>query len=316
MGLGIAVVFGLIAATVVATIGTKLIHKKPRISPRGKAVLVTGCSSGIGRSIATHLARKGFVVFATVRRQQDADSLAGEGIDKLVPVCPLDLADHEQVVAAAKYVQAECERRGCNGLWGVVNNAGGGWLCPLEVIDTGRFRREFETRVFGPLDLLSALMPSIRQAHGRVLWTVVAGLMPLPFVGSIHVPEWATQCMAATLDMDLHPWGIPSIRIGCGMIQTAAPDRSYKDLEALIAGWPESPSKLWREKMEHVKDELQTMDDTRTPAIEVAKAAFDALTTPDPRPMYRVGKMATLSHMMEFFPFTVVKKILLRKWGL
>ena len=136
-------------------------RNKPHLSAVGKAVVVTGCSSGIGRGIALYLVSKGFLVFATIRKEADAKSLENAGKEippcggVLVPVCPVDLTNKENIVAAASFVKEESSKRGCQ-LWGVVNNAGGGWLCPVEVIDKDRFRREFETRIFGPLDLLTS----------------------------------------------------------------------------------------------------------------------------------------------------------------
>jgi NAD(P)-dependent dehydrogenase (short-subunit alcohol dehydrogenase family) len=96
-----------------------------------EAVLITGCSSGIGQQIAITLAKHGFVVFATTRKEADAESLRNLNLPSLVPVCPLDLTNLEHISKAAKFVANELNRRGKNGLYALVNNAGGGSPAPI-----------------------------------------------------------------------------------------------------------------------------------------------------------------------------------------
>ncbi|HYA49437.1 MAG TPA: SDR family NAD(P)-dependent oxidoreductase, partial [Burkholderiales bacterium] len=88
--------------------GERSVTGKP--PAEGSAVLITGCSSGIGRAAALALAEGGFTVFATVRKEPDAAALRGLGLAGLVPVCPLDLADRQQVARAAATVTCELER--------------------------------------------------------------------------------------------------------------------------------------------------------------------------------------------------------------
>src|SRR5689334_14790012 len=91
-----------------------------------RAVLVTGCSSGIGRATAEYLAGNGFLVFATVRKAADAESLRGLKQPNLVPVCPVDLSKVEDIAAAVEIITAELQKRGIDGLFAIVNNAGAG----------------------------------------------------------------------------------------------------------------------------------------------------------------------------------------------
>ena len=94
-----------------------------RIDAEGEAVLITGCSSGIGRAIALGLAKHGFTVFASVRKEADAESLRRLDEPNLVPVCPLDLTRLEHIKHAADTVVHELERRGKKGLYALVNTA-------------------------------------------------------------------------------------------------------------------------------------------------------------------------------------------------
>eukprot|EP00727_Mastigamoeba_balamuthi_P007187 m51a1_g3089 hypothetical protein (311) ;mRNA; f:84643-85798 len=263
----------------------------PRSGEKPRAILVTGCSTGIGRATAVHLARTGSaLVFATVRKESDAQSLRAEGLDALIPVCPFDLSDPQSIDAAVDFVHAEMAKRNIPGLWAVVNNAGGGWLSPLETMEMERWRREFETRT-----------------KGRIVWVVTAGLMALPYVSSIHVPEWSAQCVSDTLDVELSPWGIPVIKIGCGTIDTAGPDRSYTELNELRSKLTPQEKALYSVHLDNVEAFLRSIDSERTPAIEVAMVVEGALAAQKPRDNYRVGKMASVMHLCELMPTTITK---------
>lgn len=129
----------------------------------GRAVLVTGCSSRIGRAVALYLADHGFTVFATVRKEKDAKALSKVSRN-LVPICPLDLSVPAQIAAAARKVLQLVRERGLSGLYAIVNNAGGGSIAPLELLRPEALRQELETRIVGPLALMQALLSSLRAA--------------------------------------------------------------------------------------------------------------------------------------------------------
>jgi hypothetical protein len=150
-------------------------------TPAGKAVLVTGCSSGIGHATAIHLARRGFTVFATVRKDADAQSLRSLNEPNLVPICPLDLAKPEQIAPVIEAVSRELQSRAFEGLYAIVNNAGGGSVAPIELMDLDKFRIEIEARILGPIALLQGFLSLIRQAHGRVVWIVTPAIIPIPY---------------------------------------------------------------------------------------------------------------------------------------
>lgn len=88
-----------------------------------KAVLVTGGSSGIGKAIAVHLSQNGYLVFATVRKEKDADNLKQLNIPDLIPVYPLDLTRFEHFSKVYEFIKSELEKRGIKGLNAIVNNA-------------------------------------------------------------------------------------------------------------------------------------------------------------------------------------------------
>ena len=276
-------------------------------------MLVTGCSSGIGRATAVYLAHVGFTVFATVRREADAAALRGLGEPGLVPVCPVDLSHPEHIAAVVHFLTEELRRRRQPGLYAIVNNAGGGMTAPIELMDLARFRTEVETRILGPVALLQALLPSLRQAQGRIIWITTPALLPIAYVSSIHVPDFAINCLVRTLRLELKRWRIPAIMVRCGTIQTAAPERSARELEEAMETWPEERLALYREILEAQRAELGRLDEDRTPAEDVAKVVCEALSASRPRSRYRVGRLAGLAAALELLPQSAVDYILSRR---
>lgn len=275
----------------------------------GKSVLVTGTSSGIGRTIAVYLAKRGFTVFATVRKEADAESLRNLNDPNLVPICPLDFSKPEHFPNVVEALKKELSTRGKEGLYALVNNAGGGFIAPVELMDLGKFRVEVETRIIGPVALVQSLLPLIRKGQGRILWIVTAGLAAIPYVSSIHACEFAATCIAHTLHLELTPWKIPNILIGCGGIKTSAPGRTARELEESLKQWSPERLELYSASLEKLKRSLTEFDKKRSNPEEVAKVVFKALCAKKPKRKYIVGYSAKAMSMLRFFPQSLIDYI-------
>jgi NAD(P)-dependent dehydrogenase (short-subunit alcohol dehydrogenase family) len=284
-----------------------------RVFPNGEGVLVTGCSSGIGRAIATHLAERGFAVFATVRKAEDVDKLRQLNIANLLPTYPLDLSKLEHLPGIVETVTRELKTRGKEGLYAIVNNAGGGSVAPIELMDLDKLRIELETRILGPVALLQSFLPLIRQARGRVVWIVTPGLIPIPFVSSIHACDFAVNCLARTLRLELKQWKIPSIRIKCGGIKTEASDKSARELEDSLLRWPKERVELYARALQKQEQEFDAFDKKRTDPEEVAKLVCAALSARKPKRSYIVGHMARAVATLELFPQSAVDWIMAKR---
>lgn len=267
-----------------------------------KAVLITGCASGIGRATALCLAQGGFTVFATVRRERDAEALKCIGIETLVPLCPLDLCDTDQIARITDTVEEALSARGIEGLYAVVHNAGGGSIAPIELMDLAGFRTELIGRLLGPVALLQQLLPRIREAHGRIVWIATPALIPTRYVSSIHACDFAVNCLARTLRIELAPWHIPNILVRCGGIATASPEKSARELETAMRAWPEDRARLYAGALKQEMEFLARFDQKRTPAEAVAEAVCTALTAKKPKTSYRVGYMAVSAGILELLP--------------
>ncbi len=134
-----------------------------------RSVLVTGASTGIGASCATHLAERGWTVHAGVRRTVDGDRLVDEADGDVRPL-PLDVTDAGQIDGAVERLRAECP----GGLDGVINNAGIVAAGPVELLTDEEWRSVFDVNVFGAVAVTRATLPLLRRARGRLV-----------FVGSI-----------------------------------------------------------------------------------------------------------------------------------
>jgi len=289
-------------------------RKIQRNSHAKKAVLVTGCSSGIGRAIAIYLAANNFTVFATVRKSKDVENLRELRRPNLIPTYPLDLTNLDHIQEAREFVKEELKQRELEGLYGLVNNAGGGSIAPIELLDLDRFHTELQARVLAPVALLQSFLPLIREAKGRVLWIATPALLPSPYLTDIHACDFAVNFIARTLQIELMPWDIPSILIRCGGIKTASPERTYRTLAENMQKWPRERCELYAGALEKVRRELKQFDKKRTEPSEVAKVVYRALTSPKPKRRYQVGYMSRFAALLELLPQTTIDSIVERKY--
>ncbi len=286
--------------------------KKDNVSER--AVVVTGASSGIGLTLSTCLAENGFIVFATVRKELDFEKLKNLKVKNLIPYQPLDLTDPTHIQPFKEFILDELNKRDKKGIFAIVNNAGAGFIAPIELMDIDKLKLEFDTRVSGPLRLLQSFLPMIREVRGRIIWIVTPALIPIPFVSSIHANDFAVNCLARTLRIELKPWGIPVVMIRCGGIRTPAVERSYNELKEFLEKMPENETnRIYKRILEKEVDELKEFDKGRTEPMEVAKVVLKALLSKKPKSRYRVGYMAGPSSFFELFPQPLIDLIMTKR---
>ena len=279
----------------------------------GRGVLVTGCSTGIGRAAAFHLAEHGFTVFATVRKEGDRQELEQAEKPGLVPVAPFDLRVPGHIPPLVRRIEEELASRGQPGLFAIVNSAGGGSVAPLELLDIEGFRGELETRLVGPVALAQALLPSLRRAGGRMVWIATPALIPIPYVSSIHACDFAANCITRTFAVELVPWKIPSVFIRCGGIVTAAPEKNARELEQALARWPEERRSLYEAALARESEQLAAFDRKRSDPRVVAEKVLEALCARRPKRVYRCGYMSGAAAVLDLLPQALVDRIMRRR---
>lgn len=179
-----------------------------------KAILITGCSSGIGLTAAQDLRNRGYRVLAACRKPQDVEVMRDLGMEGI----ELDLDDSESVERAAAEVIRITEGR----LYALFNNGGFGLYGPLNTISRAELERQFATNLFGTHQLTQLLLPiMLPHGEGRIIQTSsVMGLVATPGRGAYAASKFALEGWSDALRMELHGSGIHVSLIEPGPINT------------------------------------------------------------------------------------------------
>ena len=191
-------------------------------------VLITGCSTGIGRATAERLAKKGWNVYAPARRLESIEDLMQKGCKTLA----LDVTDEASMRAAVDQVVAE---EGAVGA--LVNNAGYSQSGALESVPMDQLRRQFETNVFGLLRMCQLVLPGMReQRDGRIVnVSSMGGRLTFPGGGAYHATKYAVEALSDVLRFEVAGFGVHVVLIEPGLIRTRfgeAAVGSMSDIEA------------------------------------------------------------------------------------
>jgi NAD(P)-dependent dehydrogenase (short-subunit alcohol dehydrogenase family) len=178
-----------------------------------KAVLITGCSTGIGRATALRLAGHGWTVYATARRPESIADLAQAGCKTLA----LDVTDEDSMRAA---VQAVEQAEGAVGV--LVNNAGYSQGGPIEQVPMDAVRRQFETNVFGAIRMAQLVLPAMRkQRRGKIVNVgSMGGRLTFPGGGLYHATKYSLEAISDALRFEVRGFGVDAILIEPGLIVT------------------------------------------------------------------------------------------------
>ncbi|MEO6501134.1 MAG: SDR family NAD(P)-dependent oxidoreductase [Jatrophihabitantaceae bacterium] len=187
------------------------------------AVLVTGCSSGIGQATAELLARQGHIVYATARRRESLADLAAAGCRTL----SLDVTDEDSMRAAVDTVVSEAGAVGA-----LVNNAGYSQSGALETLTLDDVRRQFETNVFGLLRMCQLVLPSMRQrGQGRIVNVSSMGAnFTFPGGGSYHATKYAVEALSDALRFEVAGFGVGVTVVQPGIIRTSFSERAVAEV--------------------------------------------------------------------------------------
>jgi NAD(P)-dependent dehydrogenase (short-subunit alcohol dehydrogenase family) len=185
----------------------------PTHSSPSRAVLVTGCSSGIGRATALHLAQRGHPVYASARRPESIADLEQQGCRLLA----LDVNDETSMQEAVRAVEAEHGAVGA-----LVNNAGYSQSGAVESVPLDVVRRQFETNVFGLVRMCQLVLPAMRaQGAGRIVNVSSMGAnFTFPGGGFYHATKYAVEAISDALRFEVKGFGIRVVIVQPGLIRT------------------------------------------------------------------------------------------------
>jgi NADP-dependent 3-hydroxy acid dehydrogenase YdfG len=178
-----------------------------------KAVLITGCSSGIGEATARRLAQDGWKVYATARRPETIEDLRASGCETLA----LDVTDEQSMQAAVEHV---INAEGAIGV--LVNNAGYSQSGAVESLPLEQVRRQFETNVFGLIRMCQLVLPGMRAQHWGKIVNVgsMGGRLTFPGGGIYHATKYAVEAISDALRFEVRGFGVDVILIEPGLIVT------------------------------------------------------------------------------------------------
>jgi len=193
-----------------------------------QAILITGCSSGIGLCLARALHRDGYRVFATARQSDDVELLRAEGLEAL----QLDLSDSANIQEVAAQVLRDTD----NKLFALINNAAYGQTGAVEDLSRQTLRAQFECNVFGTQELSNAVLPAMRQAgEGRIIHiSSVLGLVCMPMRGAYSASKFALEALGDNLRLETSGSGIQVSLVEPGPVSSKFRENSLKAFRANI----------------------------------------------------------------------------------
>ena len=249
-----------------------------------RTVLITGCSSGIGKATAARLARNGWTVYATARRPETLADLTD------CKHLALDVNDDASMSAAVDTVLTEAGQ-----IDALVNNAGYSLSGAVESLDVDDIRREFETNVFGLVRLSQLVLPTMRsQRHGRIVNIgSMGGKLTFPGGGAYHASKYAVEAFSDALRFEVSGFGVQVVLIEPGLITTNFDDAALASMDLDTDG----PYAQFNRAVAKATTEAYAgpMAKFGGPPEAVAKVVEKALTKRRPKARYTVTASALAS---------------------
>ncbi|MFV0566684.1 MAG: SDR family oxidoreductase [Flavobacteriaceae bacterium] len=265
-----------------------------------KVVLITGGSSGIGKSIGTFLSEQGFVVYGTSRNPENYSTSP-------FPILKLDVKNTESIQqTVATIIEKE------NQLDVLINNAGAGITGAIEEIPESEIKANFDTNFFGPINVIKAVLPQMRKQQSGLIINItsIAGYMGLPYRGVYSASKGALELLTEAFRMELKPFKIAMTNMAPGDFATnIAAGRYHAPL------LDHSPYKV---PYGNTLELMNTHVDTGSAPLLMAKAVLKVINTKNPKIHYKVGEfMQKFSVVLKrILPDKIYEKILMKHYKL
>lgn len=265
-----------------------------------KVVLITGGSSGIGKSIGEFLTNKNYKVYGTSRNPEKCK-------DSMFPLIALDVTKKETIETCIKEVIKNEGK-----LDVLINNAGVGITGPIEEIPENEIKNNFETNFFGPINVIKAVLPQMRKQNNGLIINVtsIAGYMGLPYRGVYSASKGALEILTEAFRMELKDFNVKMTNVAPGDFATnIASGRFHAPIKV------DSPYKKPYTNTLKLMDEH--VDSGKDPEL-MAKAIFKIINTKNPKVHYKVGEfMQKFSIVLKrILPDTIYEKLLLNHYKL
>ena len=266
-------------------------------------VLITGCSSGIGRALADAFRDAGHHVWATARKAEDVEVLNAAGFTAR----QLDVNDSDASDALARLAE-ELETLDI-----LINNAGYGAMGPLLDGGVGALRQQFETNVFAVVGVTRALFPLLRRSRGTVVNIgSVSGVLVTPFAGAYCASKAAVHALSDALRLELAPFGVQVMEVQPGAIASQFANNAQRQAEQVLAA-----DSAWWPLREHVQARARASQDKPTSAAVFAQGVLAAVGKSPVPAVVRLGNGSTALPLMAcLLPRRLLDWALRKRFGL
>ncbi|MFV1998255.1 MAG: SDR family oxidoreductase [Acidiferrobacterales bacterium] len=264
-----------------------------------KSILITGCSTGIGRCLAYALRDRGYRVFATARKSVDVEELANAGLESL----QLDLDDSDSIQEAASAVLERTDGE----LYALINNGAYGQPGAVEDLSRDALRQQFETNLFGTHELTNKFIPAMRkQGYGRIIQiSSLLGIAAMAYRGAYNASKFALEGLSDTLRLELRNTDIHVVLIEPGPIVSKFRDNAYAAFKENIDAEQSVHCEQYQNMIARFKSESGDARFTLPPEAVLAKT-IHALEARRPKIRYAVTFPTYL--------FAILKRLLPFRW--
>ncbi len=270
-----------------------------------KVVLITGCSTGIGKALAEEFFHQQFTVYATARKAETLAELKAKGINTEA----LDVTETKNIAGVIDKIIREQGRIDI-----LVNNAGYAAIGPVVEMPADELNQEFETNVLAPVELIKQVVPHMRRQKAGMIVNIgsVSGILTTPFAGAYCASKATLHSLSDALRMELAPFGIKVITVQPGAVRSNLGNRS----DAVVTKNLKVDS-AYAQISAAIHQRAQTSQENPTPTVEFAARLVRELTKKNPQKIIRLGKGGHfLPALKRWLPESLLDKILSKKFKL
>ena len=265
-----------------------------------KVVLITGGSSGIGKSIGEFLSEKGFIVYGTSRNPENYK-------ESKFPILELDVKSKQTIQQTVKTI---IDKEGKLDV--VINNAGAGITGAIEEIPEEEIKSNFDTNFFGPINVIKAVLPQMRKQHSGLIINItsIAGYMGLPYRGVYSASKGALELLTEAFRMELKDFNIKMTNVAPGDFATNIAAGRYH--APLLDNSP------YKKPYGDTLKLMNTHVDSGSDPNMMAHAVLKIINTDNPKAHYKVGEfMQKFSIVLKcILPDKVYEKMLMKHYNL
>lgn len=242
------------------------------------SVLITGASTGIGRSIAIFLAQTGHQVFAGVRKVADGVNLKAEE-SSVTPVV-IDVTSSESIVQCLQEVS---KLRDSARPFTLINNAGIVVPGPVEALKLAELRKQFDVNFFGLVETTQAFLPIIRETRGKIVnVSSISGRVSSPFLSAYSSSKFALEALSDSLRQELAPFGVKVVLVEPGPIQSEIWNKGFENKDRPEVYCNPDRFMIYENRMKRFQKIVSFIAETSIPAINVSRKVAKAIESSNP----------------------------------